>query len=53
MTKVPQKSTSEFLKDSSKEQKTAKWQMDYAEYIDLSNKLADENDSALDQWRTF
>ena len=53
MTKASEKSTSKFLKDSSKEQKTVKWQMDYAEYIDLSNKLADENGSALDQWRTF
>jgi len=53
MTKPHQKDIFEFLKDSLKERKIAEWQMAYAKYIEVSNRLSDENGSALDQWRAF
>jgi post-segregation antitoxin (ccd killing protein) len=53
MTKEHQKNIPEFLKNSSKEQKTLEWRIDYAQYIEVSNRLVNENGSALDQWKTF
>ncbi len=53
MIKNTQVNLSESLIDESRQQKKSEWQIEFAEYIRVSNQLASENGSALEEWRTF
>jgi len=47
------KACDDFLRDLVGHEKSRRWKEEHADYIKRSNKIMEEEGSALDQWRSF
>lgn len=47
------KACDDFLRDLVGREKSRRWKEEHADYIKRSNKIMEEEGSALDQWRSF
>ncbi len=47
------KACDDFLRDRVSSEKSGRWKEEHADYIKRSNKIIEEEGSALDQWRSF
>ena len=53
MIKNRQKESETELFSNLRQEKIDQWKLDFFEYIEISNKIYEEEGSPLDQWRAF
>ena len=53
MIKNKQKKSETELFSNLRQEKIDQWKLDYFEYIEISNKIYEDEGSPLDQWRAF
>ena len=53
MIKKPQKKSETELFSNLRQEKINQWKLDFYEYIEISNKIYEEEGSPLDQWKAF